>query len=220
MDVVTLALAKKGAKQYTDTAINNLPKGVVYRGSVNYFKDLPNDAEIGECYSVLYEGETGSKPLGIEYVWGLNTATSTEEWIAFGPDLSDYVKFTNYASDNIGGVIKVGTYGMGVNASGKAFAQNIDYSTYQGKDNIYFISKGTLENVITGKELVSKSVNNLTNYTTTTDMNTLLGNKLDSNKVVNANSTTAGQTYDVRYINGLVGDIDSALDAINGEVIS
>lgn len=219
MDLVVLSLAKKGAKQYTDTVINNLPKGVIYKGSVNYYKDLPNSAEIGDCYSVLYEGETGSKPSGIEYVWGLNTATSTEEWIAFGPDLSDYVKFTDYASDSTGGVIKIGN-GSSLTSGNNLQAVVYDYSTYVSKGSNAFISKGTLENVLTGKELVSKSVNNLTNYTTTTDMNTLLGNKLDSNKVVNASSTTAGQTYDVRYINGLVGDIDSALDAINGEVIS
>ena len=41
-----------------------------------------------------------------------------------------------------------------------------------------FISKGTLENVITGKELVNKT-----------------------------------------YVDDLVGDINSALDSINGEVI-
>lgn len=42
---------------------------------------------------------------------------------------------------------------------------------------------------------------------------------LNKSSVVNASSTTAGETYDVRYINGLVGDINTALDTINGEVI-
>ena len=60
MDVVTLALAKKGAKQYTDTVINNLPKGVVYKGSVNYYNDLPNNANLGDCYTVLYTGTSGT----------------------------------------------------------------------------------------------------------------------------------------------------------------
>jgi len=66
---------------------------------------------------------------------------------------------------------------------------------------------------------ITKSVNNLENYTTTTNLNTALGNKLDSSKVVNATSTTAGETYDVRYINSIIGDINTALDTINGEVI-
>ena len=68
MDVVTLALAKKGAKSYTDTVINNLPKGVVYRGSVNYYADLPSTAALGDCYTVAYKGTTGTEPYGAEYV--------------------------------------------------------------------------------------------------------------------------------------------------------
>ena len=46
-----------------------------------------------------------------------------------------------------------------------------------------------------------------------------ISGKLDTSKVKNANSTTAGDVYDVRYINTLIGDIDTALDIINGEVI-
>ena len=36
-------------------------------------------------------------------------------------------------------------------------------------------------------------------------------NKLDSNKVKNANSTTAGDVYDVRYINNMIGDVETIL---------
>ena len=36
-------------------------------------------------------------------------------------------------------------------------------------------------------------------------------NKLDSSKVKNANSTTAGDVYDVTYINTMLGDIDTIL---------
>lgn len=94
MDVVTLALAKKGAKSYTDTVIDNLPKGVVYRGSVNYYADLPSAAALGDCYTVVYKGTTGTEPSGAEYVWGLNTATSVREWIKIGEE----VDLTNYAT--------------------------------------------------------------------------------------------------------------------------
>ena len=38
--------------------------------------------------------------------------------------------------------------------------------------------------------------------------------KLDTSKVKNANSTTAGDTYDVRYINGLIGDINTVLASL------
>ena len=241
MDIVTLALAKKGAKQYTDTVVGNLPKGIVYKGSVSYYSDLPNNAEIGDCYTVTYEGSTGTTPSGAEYVWGVNTETSQEEWVRFGKDyneattetaglmsaadktklngiaaaaqvntietikvnntaqtitdkavnitvptqvtdLSDntnYVKFTDYANSNTGGVIKVSTpIGTDINGAGVVYATSINYNSYSSASNNLFVSKGTLENVITGKDLTTKS-----------------------------------------YVDGLVGDVGTLVDAINGEVI-
>ena len=68
MDIVTLALAKKSAKSYTDSVIENLPKGVVYKGSVNYYADLPNNASLGDCYTVLYRGSSGTETYGAEYI--------------------------------------------------------------------------------------------------------------------------------------------------------
>lgn len=134
--------------------------------------------------------------------------------------LNNKVGFTDYASGGTAGVMKISnTYFAGVNSNGTLYALSRSYQQYLDGNELGFISKSTLENVITGKGLIDKTVNDLTNYTTTSDMNTLLGNKLDTSKVVNASSTTAGETYDVRYINGLVGDINSALDTINGEVI-
>lgn len=103
MDIVTLALAKKGAKSYTDTVIENLPKGVVYKGSVNYYTDLPNNASIGDCYTVLYKGTSGTDASGAEYVWGTNTATSTNEWIQIGADLSGYATIS-YVDSIVGDI--------------------------------------------------------------------------------------------------------------------
>ncbi len=80
--------------------------------------------------------------------------------------------------------------GLWVNPStGKVQGVTQTYTNYQNLGNNYFIAKGTLENVITGKELVSKSVNNLTNYYTKTE------------------------------IDNLIGPLDDVIDAINGEVI-
>ena len=109
MDIVTLALAKKGAKSYTDSVIENLPKGVVYKGSVNYYADLPNNASLGDCYSVMYQGSTGTTPYGAEYIWGTNTATSTNEWIKLGEeaDLSDYatIQYVNSIVGDINNIL-------------------------------------------------------------------------------------------------------------------
>ena len=92
--------------------------------------------------------------------------------------LADYVQFNNFASKNNTGVIKAAN-GLDINSSnGNTYAEVKTYSQYSSLNNEYLISKGTLENVITGKDLTTKS-----------------------------------------YVDGLVGDIASTLDTIQGEVI-
>ena len=111
--------------------------------------------------------------------------------------LADKVGFTDYATGSKGGVFKISTnYGLYVTNTGFLQTEVKNYSTYQSASNYMFIGKGTLENVITGKGIV------------------------DSTKIKTTENTTAGNVYDVTYINSLIGDIDSVLDAINGEVIS
>ena len=68
MDVVTLALAKKSAKKYVDEVIDGMARSLIYRGAVDYYKDLPSNADLGECYTVRYKGESGTEVSGAEYV--------------------------------------------------------------------------------------------------------------------------------------------------------
>ena len=68
MDITTLALAKNSAKQYTDAAIEGMGHGIIYKGAVDYYKDLPKDASIGDCYSVSFKGNSGQDPFNAEYV--------------------------------------------------------------------------------------------------------------------------------------------------------
>lgn len=93
-------------------------------------------------------------------------------------DLTDYVKNTDYASDSKGGVIKTGVFGTFIGYNNALGVQALTYQLYQTQGNNYAISKGTLENVITGKDLTTKG-----------------------------------------YVDGLVGDIGTALDEINGEIV-
>ena len=86
---------------------------------------------------------------------------------------------TDYATNTTGGVIvSSGYYGIATNSNGTLYSQNLSYNDYLSKNANSFIGKGTLENVITGKDLTTKS-----------------------------------------YVDGLVGDINTALDTINNEVI-
>ena len=104
------------------------------------------------------------------------------------------VSTTDYATDSVGGVIKTsGTYATETSSTGLIRGITRTYQQYGSLDNAAFISKGTLENVITGKELVNKSVNDLTNYYNITTMDNIL--------------------------NGFFGNIVEVIDQINGEVI-
>ena len=79
-------------------------------------------------------------------------------------DLVDgLVSFTDYASDSKAGVVKTSstTYGIAVTSSGVLYAKNVGYSDYNNAGGNFTIGKGTLENIITGKGLVSN-----TNYAT------------------------------------------------------
>lgn len=70
--------------------------------------------------------------------------------------LNQKVAFTNYATENVGGVVKTNTiYGVGTNSStGYLYSNKKTYSEYVNALDNMFISKGTLENVLTGKGLV------------------------------------------------------------------
>lgn len=72
MDVVTLGAALNGSKKYTDNSVQALRGGVHYKGEVNYYNNLPRDAQEGDTYTVKYLGTSGSDPDGSEYVWGKN----------------------------------------------------------------------------------------------------------------------------------------------------
>jgi len=86
MDVVTLGAALKGAKDYTDTKTEAFEEGVVYKGSVDYYADLPDDAEIGDSYTVKYQGSSGSEVSGLRYTWGYDSGAGENAWIPFSKD--------------------------------------------------------------------------------------------------------------------------------------
>lgn len=173
------------------------------------------------------------------------------EWELLGKigvqvDLSDYVKNTDYAGsgNNKGGtVVLKTTYNVDTNANGVLYCFNKTYAQYGSMDNSSFISKGTLENVITGKGLVSNTdyavqdgiggvIKSSTYYATNiAGSGALYCNNYSysqySAKSDNAfiskgtleNVITGKDLTTKSYVDGLVGDIDSVLDALNGEVI-
>ena len=79
-DIVTYALSKK----YVNSVIEKLPKGFVYKGAVNYEKDLPVSGTSGDVYTVLYKGTSGTDVDGREFVWG--DYKGINQWIPIGTD--------------------------------------------------------------------------------------------------------------------------------------
>lgn len=78
MDTIDTVL-KDHADKIDATAL-----GIKYKGEVNYYADLPNNAEIGDAYTVKYAGSSGTTPDGTEYVWG--AVSGVNQWINFSKD--------------------------------------------------------------------------------------------------------------------------------------
>lgn len=83
MDMATYILCKSFAKKYTDQITQSLMGGVHYKGSVNYYADLPANPAEGDSYTVKYASSSGSVEDGTEYTWGYDTDTSDYTWISF-----------------------------------------------------------------------------------------------------------------------------------------
>lgn len=76
---------------------------------------------------------------------------------------SNYVKNTDYATSSVGGVIKgTGAFSFIVDSEGRPKLNILDYDTYKQYSPNNFIGKGTLENVIVGKNL--ETANNKVNF--------------------------------------------------------
>ena len=101
------------------------------------------------------QGEQGPQgPQGVPgptYTAGTNINISANNEIS--APLTDYVKKTNYAGSSTAGVIKTDN-SFKINGQGKVYAEILTYNNYQSAGDGRFISKGTLENVFTGKEFV------------------------------------------------------------------
>ena len=117
-----------------------------------------------------------------DYSWhNVNTfvGKGTLENVITGKGL---VSNTDYATSSKGGALKIDN-GLGTGVSNYGVLVGIDktYSQYNSAYNDLFISKGTLENVITGKELLSSSdvKNNVVSTDTNKPLSANMGKELN-----------------------------------------
>lgn len=132
-----------------------IPKGDP--GAINLLivNELPLVGREDTLYFVP-KTDTEESDLYDEYVWINN------DWELVGTkqitvDLSDYVKNTDYATNSVGGVIKTNSNAFSLNANNYPQADIRNYASYLTAGNNIFVGKGTLENVITGKDLTTKA---------------------------------------------------------------
>lgn len=83
----------------------------------------------------------------------LTTALAGKANVGDLPDLTNYVKNTDYATAGTGGVIKTSSTMSTAMIGGILMATSKTYSQYESATGNAFIGKGTLENVIAGKNL-------------------------------------------------------------------
>ena len=186
--------------------VNSIAKGANqalsysnYQSMINVFNNLANNVyNVGQNVMIVTLQVPDLWISGIEsasstYTYTTDSAFTTElatnGYVQVGyyklsaletqkVDLTNYVQFTDYASSSTAGVILTNSSMATGTSNGLLFSNIKTYQEYQSAGNNMFVGKGTLENVIIGKDLTTKS-----------------------------------------YVDGLVGNIDSVLDAINGEVI-
>lgn len=116
-------------------------------------QQLPTTGRKGVIYLVPQDRQ--APDIYDEYLW-INTAF--ERIGSTAVDLTDYVKNTDYATGNTAGVVKTDTtLGSQTSSNGTLRANPRTYEQYQAGSEYTFIGKGTLENVIAGKGLVSNT---------------------------------------------------------------
>ena len=81
VDIVARGMAANAGTKVDETAqkIDAFTQGFSFKGEVDYYSDLPNDAEVGDLYIVKYQGSSGTEPDGNQYAWG--ESGGTETWI-------------------------------------------------------------------------------------------------------------------------------------------
>lgn len=132
----------------TYSTLNEIISGMIDTDLFIIVDELPESGDEQKIYLVP-NGEGGF----IEYHWTGDT------WDPIGTieiDLSDYVKNTDYATSQKGGVFKGGN-GIYTSANGQIYIAPRTWMQYQTDADTYGISKGTLENIITGKELINQT---------------------------------------------------------------
>lgn len=189
-DLVARAMAAN-AKAYAEAAIAAIPRGILYKGEVSYYSDLPTaTAEVGDCYTVKYTGTSGTNPDGNEYVFGASGGTNT--WIKLGPEDSGGLFYCTYGTTTFAQV--TAALGAGKMPIVKTFPSGT-YYIFAGLVTANSYGFSSLYDT-TSKILLVDTSNNWTTTTTTLETTT---NKVTSvsDQSTDTQYPTAKAVYDL-----------------------
>ena len=110
--------------------------------------ELPTTGEKMTLYLVPKEGTNND--VYDEYIW-IEQTSSFEHLGTTAVDLTDYVKKTDYATENTAGVVRViSSYGLQVSSTtGIIYGLTKTLSGYNSANDVCVVCKGTLNNVLT-----------------------------------------------------------------------
>ena len=139
---------------FIDNTVNNL---------TNYMLTTDINTALGNKQDTLVSG-TNIKTINSTSLLGAGDITITQPTKT--SDLtndSGFITNTDYATSSTGGVVKVNGFGLAMATNGTLRGSTYTYANYTTTNNTSLITKGTLENVITGKNLaVTDTDNNFT----------------------------------------------------------
>ena len=197
----------------TDYASTNTA-GVVKVAAGNGFYVGSNGSLIG--YNVSYSDYTGksnnfaiAKGTLEEVITGKSLETSTNKVTSISGSSTD----TQYPSAKLV-YDQLATKQATINSGSKLSADYVDDTSTTNK----FVTASDKTNWNAKQDALVSGTN-----IKTINSNSILGSGnltlFDSANVKTAYNTTSGNVYDVTYINSLVGDINDALDLLNGEEV-
>lgn len=148
-------------KNETETLLNNKQNEITSSNKLN--SDLVNDENQTNKFVTTSEKTTWNgkytKPSGgipkTDLASDVQTSLGKADTALQSSDLTNYVTNTDYATNSTGGVVKTG-YSINVDTNGNLYVESKSYSDYDSMGSNNAISKGTLENVITGRALENK----------------------------------------------------------------
>lgn len=112
---------------------------------------------------------------------------------ASAPDLSNYVKNTNYATYDKAGVLRANSSGFNVGTDGIPGAEQYELDNYKSIPNNTFISKGTLENIKDDYVGTSEPVNVLND-----NLDNIVPKQTVIDSIININDALKYKTFDFK----------------------